>query len=284
MENTLTSQPAGRRAHRQCPILPIALAGILTFAFGCERSGPVTGAEAEREANYQRAKKLYEQRDFQAAAEFYKRALAVNSEFAKAHLELGLLCDDKLGDPISAIYHYRCYLELRPDSDKKQLVEDFIERAKLSLAAKLPQSPIVDPGELTRLQNEKAALLQENAMLRTRVAELEKTASAATMAAVVPPVPVDAAPPPASAPAATMQPTPVAATVMTAPPLAASPETALAESPHARVHVVQKRDTLYSLALRYYGTRAAWEKIYEANRSGLPSRDQLKVGQQLVIP
>ncbi|MGO9528764.1 MAG: LysM peptidoglycan-binding domain-containing protein [Verrucomicrobiia bacterium] len=56
------------------------------------------------------------------------------------------------------------------------------------------------------------------------------------------------------------------------------------ESPRARTHIVQRGDTLQSLALRYYGSRAAWEKIFQANRSGLPSKDQLKVGQQLVIP
>jgi len=78
-------------------------------------------------------------------------------------LELGLLSDDKLADPIAAIYHYRRYLELRPDSEKRKLVEDFIERSRLALAAKFPQSPPVDSSELTRLQSEKAVLLQENA-------------------------------------------------------------------------------------------------------------------------
>jgi len=111
----------------------------------------------------------------------------VNPDFAKAHLELGLLNDDKLGDPIAAIYHYRRYLELRPDSEKRKLVEDFIERAKLSLAAKLPQSPVVDPGELARLQSDKAALLQENATLRSRVAELEKAVTVAATTAAEPP-------------------------------------------------------------------------------------------------
>ena len=56
------------------------------------------------------------------------------------------------------------------------------------------------------------------------------------------------------------------------------------ESPRVRTYIVQRGDTLQSLALRYYGSRAAWEKIFQANRSGLPSKDQLKVGQQLVIP
>jgi len=281
MENTLTSQSVCWRAHRGQLILPIAMAAFLALAFGCGRTaGPVT--EAERETNYQRARDLYERGDFPAAAEYYKRALAADPNFAKAHLELGLLCDDKLGDPISAIYHYRCYLELQPDSNKKQLVEDFIERAKLSLAAKLPQSPIIDPSELTRLQNENAALLRENETLRTRIAELEKRAGAVTVALGALPAAVDSG-------SAAGPPTPVttsstAATVMVAPSPPPRTEAVSAEPAHGRVHVVQKGDTLYSLALRYYGTSTGWERIYQANRSGLPSKDQLKVGQQLVIP
>jgi tetratricopeptide (TPR) repeat protein len=282
MENVLTSASTSQHAPHWRAVLPVAFAAMFAFACGCERSGSTPGAQAEGEANYQRAKKLSEQHDFEGAAEFYKRALSVNPEFANAHLELGLLCDDKLGDPIAAIYHYRRYLELRSDSDKRQLVTDFIERAKLSLAAKLPQSPIVDPSELTRLQNEKAALLQENAMLRTHVAELEK---AATVAAVKPPASVDSAPTLASASPVTTPVTPAAATVVMASVPVTLPVTdAPAESARARMHVVQRGDTLYSLALRYYGTRAGWERIYQANRSGLPNRDQLKVGQQLVIP
>ncbi|HUI07078.1 MAG TPA: LysM peptidoglycan-binding domain-containing protein [Verrucomicrobiae bacterium] len=284
MEKALTSQSVCWRVYRGCPVLPITLVVLLVFTSACGRTGPVTvtDAEAERETNYQRAKKLSEQGDFPAAAEAYKKALMVNPEFAKAHLELGLLCDDKLGDPISAIYHYRYYLELRPDSDKKHLVEDFIERAKLSLAAKLPQSPIIDPSELTRLQDQTAALLQENARLRTRIAELEKSAGATTVAAVAAPAAAESASASLAARAAT--PAAVPAGAPDAVPPSSGSETAAAEPARGRVHVVQKGDTLYSLALRYYGTRGGWERIFEANRSDLPSKDQLKVGQQLVIP
>jgi nucleoid-associated protein YgaU len=152
------------------------------------------------------------------------------------------------------------------------VVEDFIQRAQLSLAAKLPQSPLVDPVELTRLQNEKASLLQENAMLRSRVAELEKAASvveAGTPTAEV--MPTASSPPASTLPA-------------TGIIMASAPMTVTAESSPARVHVVQRGDTLQSLALRYYGTRSSWERIYQANRNGLFSKDQLKIGQSLVIP
>ena len=283
METILTSQRVHLEALIVRRLLPVAVAAMLVISTGCERAAPASGADAEQEVNYQRAKKLYEQQDFPAAAEFYKKTLSVNPDFSKAHLELGMLSEDKLGDPIAAIYHYRRYLELRPDSEKRQLVEDFIERAKLSLAVKLPQSPLVDPNDLLRLQNEKAALLQENAMLRSRVAELEKAASVAATAAAETPVPAVVAAT-ASPSVGTSGPTPVASVVMAAAPVTALSEPAPAEASRVHTYIVQKGDTLQSLALRYYGTRSAWEKIYQANRSGLPSKDQLKVGQQLVIP
>jgi tetratricopeptide (TPR) repeat protein len=261
----------------------VIIAAVLMFLAACEHAGPVSDAEAEREVNYQRAKRLCEQQDFRGAAEFYNQALLVNPEFANAHLELGLVYENRLADPISAIYHYRRFLELRPDSDKKQLVEDFIERAKLSLAAKLPQSPIVDPSELTRLENEKTALLQENAALRTRVAELERAGNATQLVATMPTtVTVASTTPPV--PAAATAPAEVPGIVMAAAPVMSMPEASTMESPRVRTHIVQRGDTLQSLALRYYGSRAEWGKIFQANRSGLPSKDQLKVGQQLVIP
>ncbi len=283
MDTTLASQKVQAAACTLRRSLGVVIAAVLMFLVACEHSDSVSDATAEQEVNYQRARHLCEQQDFPGAAEFFNRALLVNPAFANAHLELGLLYENRLADPISAIYHYRRFLELRPDSDKKQLVEDFIERAKLSLAAKLPQSPIVDPGELTRLENEKTALLQENAALRTLVAELEKVGNAAQLVATTPTtVTVASAAPPVPTTATT--PAVAPGIVMAAAPIMSTPETSTMESSRVRTYTVQRGDTLQSLALRYYGSRAAWERIFQANRSGLPSKVQLKVGQQLVIP
>jgi tetratricopeptide (TPR) repeat protein len=214
----------------------------VTILAACGPTGRVTDSSLDRYPDYQRARKAVEMGDFRGAAGLYERVVQAAPDASRARLELGLLYDEKIGDPIAAIYHYRQYLALRPDSDKKQLVEDFIERSKLALASNQPQSPAFDPAELTRLQT-------ENATLRMQVTELQGRVVA-----------------PAADP-----PKPEA----TAPPVAPS---------ETRTHVVQKGDTLQSLALRYYGTRSSWERIYAANRTILPSKDQLKVGQQLVIP
>ena len=75
-----------------------------------------------------------------------------------------------------------------------------------------------------------------------------------------------------------------------APPMPAPTNVVVTPSPPTTgetppcVHVVQKGDTLQAIALKYYGTRSAWTKIYEANKGALPNKDQIKVGQQLVIP
>ncbi|MBM3859515.1 MAG: LysM peptidoglycan-binding domain-containing protein [Verrucomicrobia bacterium] len=224
---------------RLLPILLLALSG-------CQ---PV-GTNPEQSAAYNQARKSADAGEWKAAVAFYRQTLDEHPRFARAHLELALLYDEKLNDPIGAIYHYRRYLDLEPNSDKRRVVDDFIERARLSLASKLPQNPGTDVNELLRLQQQNTALASEVAALKTKLAGYEAVINAPAL-----PAPTDPTPP-------------------TPTPNPAKP----------RTHVVAKGDTLHSLALRYYGTRAGWEKIYQANRATVPVKDQLRVGQSLVIP
>lgn len=227
------------------------------------------GTDPEQSASYDQAHKSADAGDWKAAAAFYRQTLDEFPKFARGHLDLGLLYDEKLADPVPAIYHYRRYLELEPNGDKRRVVEDFIERARLSLASKLPQGPGVDTSELLRLQNQNTALAAEVAALKAKLAEYD----AAINAPALPPVT------PTNKAAAVVTPVPPVPPVV---PVATNRATQAEAKP--RVHVVQKGDTLYSIALRYYGSRSAWEKVYQANRDALPSRDQIKIGQQLTIP
>ena len=49
-------------------------------------------------------------------------------------------------------------------------------------------------------------------------------------------------------------------------------------------HTVQKGDTLFQLARRYYNDQSRWKDIWEANRGTIDNPDKLRVGMRLVIP
>lgn len=50
------------------------------------------------------------------------------------------------------------------------------------------------------------------------------------------------------------------------------------------VYVVQKGDTLYRLARRFYNDQSRWREIWEANKTRLPDPNKLPVGMKLIIP
>lgn len=75
--------------------------------------------------------------------------------------------------------------------------------------------------------------------------------------------------------------TPETPTDATAQP---APEYTAPATPAGRVHVVQPKDTVYSLARKYYGDMHQWRKIWQANQDQIPDPNKIKVGQQLVIP
>lgn len=51
-----------------------------------------------------------------------------------------------------------------------------------------------------------------------------------------------------------------------------------------RTYTVQKGDTLYALARRFYSDQARWRDIWEANRNRLSNPDRLPLGTKLIIP
>jgi LysM repeat protein len=56
----------------------------------------------------------------------------------------------------------------------------------------------------------------------------------------------------------------------------------MAEVPATRTHVVQSRDTLYSLARQYYNDPKQWTRIQAANPGLVPER--MPIGKSIVIP
>lgn len=52
----------------------------------------------------------------------------------------------------------------------------------------------------------------------------------------------------------------------------------------AKVYVVKAGDSLSKIAQAVYGDASRWKEIYEANKDKLKNPDQIKPGQELVIP
>jgi nucleoid-associated protein YgaU len=88
-----------------------------------------------------------------------------------------------------------------------------------------------------------------------------------------------AAPTPSRTVATSPQPQPPTRPTLSKP---TPPSASNAASGHR--HVVQRGDTLFSLAQKYYGNRSRWRDIYAANRDQLPAENALRPGMELRIP
>lgn len=310
---------------RLVPLCFLALAALL-LAAGCERRDSMPFTAEVDEADYRRGKELLRQgRNQEALAEFQKviEKRGLNNA-PESHLELGLLYQFHIRDPIAAIYHYRRYRELKPTSPQADLVRQRIEAATREFASKLPGQPmdnlerydLTDVVQQLKRENEqlKAELARARSMivpkgraeaspaLDENVTESTGPAYAAgegsPVSAATETAPMETAPalPPPSRPSAAAavsnpaplpaQTSPRPASAGTAPATAARTASTPSASPAGvRRHVITKGDTLYSLAQRYYGNRSRWRDIFEANRDVLRTKDdRLTIGQELKIP
>jgi 5'-nucleotidase/UDP-sugar diphosphatase len=93
-----------------------------------------------------------------------------------------------------------------------------------------------------------------------------------------------------SAPAASSPRPTAAVTKVSTPPAQPTPSVKTADeslepaSAAGRTYIVQKGDTLYKIAKKFYGDGSKWKKIWEANRNRVPDPNRLKEGTRLIIP
>ncbi len=289
----------------------------LFFAAGCERTDSSLLTAETDEPGYRRAKDLLRQgRNQEALVEFNKviekRARAGSPE---SHLELGLLYQQHIKDPIAAIYHFKKFREVAPNSPKADLVRMRIDAATREFARTLPATPLennierLDMSEvLQRVQRENDQLKAELLIARTGLAEAQQNAASSPVSpspgagslvtaadapqennTVVSRPPLEPRGPtgttlfqPNSTPQTT--PPPQMRPPAPTPQTQASSQTTSTVGPH-RKHNVVKGDSLYGLALKYYGNRSRWRDILAANRDVLANADQpLAVGMVLKIP
>ncbi|NCC49774.1 MAG: LysM peptidoglycan-binding domain-containing protein [Spartobacteria bacterium] len=240
-------------------LLALCLAAGLTACGGAER----LDRREEQDPVLKRAQARKRTHDIDGAIELFHKALERKPGLARAHLELGLIYDSEKEDYIRAIYHYQRYLELRPDAQKRPIIEDLINRARLSFVATLPNPPAGAIEEIAELK-------RENAMLQHRVVELQNSGRPSTQAAA-------------------QQESPRQTPVVTARSQEAPPATLVTPKPApaqpaVQTYRVQEGDTLSRIASKMYNDNGQWQKIYEANKATMKNPGNLKVGQVLIIP
>ena len=57
-----------------------------------------------------------------------------------------------------------------------------------------------------------------------------------------------------------------------------------AHEPRPETYVIQEGDTLYKIAVRFYGRASVWNRIREANRATISTDGRLRVGQRIILP
>ena len=235
------------------------LAVALTFWSGCG-SSDLPDIE-EKDPSYGSGRAYLRQgQELEALEEFLSVTRRI-VEAPQSHLEAGrlLMKLDERRDPIAAVYHYRRFLELSPDSKEAGAVEQLIVSAEKEIVRKLPGEPYAGHLEAIGLREENERLKRDLADLRVRLG-LPQPSPEGSVASKKSSV-VNAKPAvPETAPAAPVDPGPV------------------------RNYVVQKGDSLYAISRKFFGDSAHIELIFNSNRDVLPNRESLQIGQTLRIP
>ena len=180
-------------------------------------------------------------------------------ECPKSHLEAGrlLLTIESRKDPVAAIYHFRRYLLLAPDSRESSKVEQLIVTAEREIIRNLPGEPYANHLDTLGLKEENLKLRREIADLKARLG-----------------IPLTARKPIQSSNA---QPSVKATTPQSTPPPTPPPPTVTS-------YEVQPGDSLYAISRKIFGDSSHIDRIFQANRDVLASKNSLRVGQKLKIP
>jgi tetratricopeptide (TPR) repeat protein len=293
-----------RLLHHLRRLLPVLAAVLGLLLGGCGDSDRVSYANELDEPDYREGQALLQAgRRQEALTAFLKVIDKRRDDAPESHLSVGLLYVQHINDPLSAIYHFRKYLALRPNSPQAPLVRQRINAAIREFARTIPAQPLDGQARVDLIAT-LDRLKQENESLKQQLADAKANRAPPTLPALsekaVPVVPtttvenklptfsIETAPTvrtrtPAATPA---RPAPPPVAVPAATPRQAAPvPAARAVTPAGpRKHIVRPGDTLLKLAQQYYNDRAKWRDIYAANRGVMKNESDMTIGKELKIP
>lgn len=273
------------------------LLGALLLA-GCTDNERIkTAAEVDEPAYREGQAMLKSGRRQEALTAFLKVIDKRGEDAPESHLEIGLLYAQHINDPLSAIYHFKKYLAIRPNSAQAPLIRQRIDAATREFARTLPAQPLENQLQRVDLVATLDRLKQENEALKQELADAKAGRNSVALPGpdAAPAATESGAPPSLSFNVDTMptvrtRPAPVRNPPVAPVRIAPAPtqiRVAPAVSPPAagnRRHTVQPGDNLFKISQQYYGNRTRWRDLYAANRNVMKNETDLKVGAVLRIP
>jgi len=229
----------------------VALCCAALLLSGCDQA-----FQNNFERRFAEAEKKAAEQDYPAAVLLYEAALDGTPKSAEAHYKLGLIYDDQLQMPVSALHHFQRYVDLAPAGEHAKETQKFIQADQLKLGAALGSGASVSQEEAKRVKNDNLALRKKVLQLQTDLENANK-ARAALLKAVG-----------KSAPAGFKQ-------EQIQKPLV----------PGVATYTVQSGDTLASIARKSYKNNSArWKNIQDANFEPMEGTAKLQPGMVLMIP
>ena len=273
---------------------------------------------------YQAAMADYTAGRIDAAIDGFEKVIRATPGNASARFQLATLLQDRRQDHLAALCQYREYILQSPSSDKAALAKERAEVCERQYAAavlerlKGGEGPVA--AEIARLKAELEKAVADNAKLREDLAEAqhevavtkreservrrlvtslgdeesterpdlssakdlldeeeEETLDRAKLSAEVSEL--------AAEEESERRETPFAVSAKKAKPV--EPAAKSAEPPHEErpeEYVVQEGDTLYKIAIRFYGRRSAWTKIRDANKTVISMDGRVNAGERIKLP
>lgn len=236
----------------------VLVLGLMAGA-GCGNRVAVADQDEREHPDVLKAGALEAAGDKAGAAALYQRLLDRDPTMGRAHLGLAFLLDEAGGNYAEAIHHYRRYLALRPDTEKRRMLEERIRGAELAWVGAVFTNEAAIVRRLAEVERENAALKVRAANLEAQTAQL-RAALAASRARYR-----------EEASAAEQS-------------LSVKRLPSAGIQPAVRTVKVERGDSLRKLAQRIYGDQNRWRDLYEANRNVLRRPDDMRAGQVLIVP
>jgi len=209
--------------------------------------------------------------EYKKAVENYEKYLKVNPDSSVTHYKLAELYNDNIDDPFYAVYHFKEFLKLQPNSPDRDSIQAWIDAAEKKMLKRISERDpdSVSQEDILKLKeyNEKyrvylLKLKKQNAVLRKKIGSSVTVSDDINLKSHDNGEDSDLTP--------------------------EKENTVLFDSDGSpvilRTYTVKSGDSLSKISREVYGSSKYYKIIFEANRKTMKTEASLKIGQELKIP